>query len=150
MQRALLATLALLVLLPTAAAATEVKAMGGFFDPATLELVAGEEVVWTNEDSMPHSITSTWDEGQSFDAVLRGGESFSWTFDDPGDFTVHCRPHAYPNGSGGMDGMAMTIHVGPLESVGNIGEPLNETPIPALALVIAGLVCATMLLPRRS
>lgn len=150
MQRALLAVLAFLVLLPTAAAATEVKAMGGFFDPASLELVVGEEVVWTNDDSMPHTVTSTWDSGESFDAVLRGGESFSWTFNDLGDFIVHCRPHAYPSESGGMEGMAMTITVGPLESVGNIGGPINETPLPAALVAIVGLACATMLLRRRS
>lgn len=97
MQRALLGTsLALLVLLPTAVAATEVKVLGGFFDPAELTVSVGEDVVWTNEDGMPHTVTSTWDEGASFDAVLRGGESFAWTFADTGDFVVHCRPHAYP------------------------------------------------------
>lgn len=150
MQRALLAVLAFLVLLPTAAAATEVKAMGGFFDPASLDLVVGEEVVWTNEDSMPHTVTSTWDSGESFDAVLRGGESFSWTFSDVGDFIVHCRPHAYPSESGGMEGMAMTIAVGPLESVGNIGGPINETPLPAVAFVIVAMIGGSMLLRRRS
>ena len=145
-----LVTLAFLLVLPAASAATEVKVMGGFFDPASLEIVVGEEVIWTNEDSMPHTVTSSWDSGESFDAVLRGGESFSWTFGDAGDFIVHCRPHAYPNESGGMDGMAMTIAVGPLESVGNIGGPVNKTPLPAVALVIFAMIVSTMLLRRRS
>lgn len=135
--RMLLAALVLLMVAPTAMAATEVKAMGGFFAPDSIAIAPGEEVVWTNEDSMPHTITSTWDSGASFDAVLRGGESFAWTFADAGDFKVHCRPHAYPNESGGMDGMAMSVQVAPLESVAEISKPV---PGPAIALVLAALV----------
>ena len=149
MHRALLAALAFLLALPVASAATEVKALGGYFDPASLNVVVGEEVVWINEDSMPHTVTSTWDEGESFDAVIRGGESFSWTFQDNGDFVVHCRPHAYPNEDGSMEGMAMTIHVGPLESVGSIGEGANETPFVGVALVILAAIGSTMLRRQR-
>lgn len=146
MHRALLAALVAMMLVPLASAAAEVKAMGGFFDPAALEIGAGEEVIWTNEDSMPHTVTSTWDEGRSFDAVLRGGESFSWTFADAGDFVVHCRPHAYPNEDGGMDGMAMTIRVGPTESV---GAPANDVPFAGMALLIVAAIGASMLRPLR-
>ncbi|HVM46081.1 MAG TPA: plastocyanin/azurin family copper-binding protein [Candidatus Thermoplasmatota archaeon] len=149
MHRPLLASLAILALLPTAAAATEVKALGGFFSPDALQVAAGEEVVWTNEDSMPHTVTSTWDAGKTFDAVLRGGESFSWTFSEVGEFIVHCRPHAYPNEDGSWEGMAMTIAVVP-EGAGSIGGPVNETPAPALPLLIVGLLGAATLLRRRA
>lgn len=149
MHRALLVALASVMLVPLASAATEVKALGGFFEPASLDLVVGEEVVWTNEDSMPHTVTSTWDEGASFDAVVRGGESFSWTFGQTGDFVVHCRPHAYPAEDGSMEGMAMTIRVGPLESVGSIGEGANQTPGVGLALLTFALVGATMIFRSR-
>ena len=143
MHRALVA-LALLALLPTAAAATDVKAMGGFFAPDRIEILADEEVVWTNDDSMPHTVTSTWDEGASFDAVLRGGESFSWTFDTPGDYVVHCRPHAYPGESGAMEGMAMTVHVAELESTAAI----NEVPLSGVGLVVVAFIGVALLVRR--
>lgn len=143
-----LVCLVLVCAAPAAVAASEVKALGGFFDPDRLQVVVGEEVIWTNEDSMPHTVTSTWDSGASFDAVIRGGETFSWTFNDIGEWVVHCRPHAYPNEQGGMDGMAMTITVGPLESVGNIGGPLQETPAAPVALLLLALLGAAFI-PRR-
>ena len=145
MHRATLPALALLALLPIAAAAAEVKALGGYFSPDAIEVVADEEVVWTNDDSMPHTITSTWDKGASFDAVLRGGESFSWAFDAPGDYVVHCRPHAYPNEAGGMDGMAMTIHVTALES----SAAIHEVPGAGTVIALLSLVAAVALFTRR-
>jgi len=149
MNRVVLAALALVLALPVASAATDVKVLGGFFSPDSLQITVGEEVVWTNEDSMPHTVTSTWDGGESFDAIVRNGESFAWTFGEIGEFVVHCRPHAYPNDDGHMEGMVMTISVAAVAGAGNIGAPLQETPGPALMLVLAGLVGAAFLWRRR-
>lgn len=146
MRLALLAFALVLAIAPTALAAShDVKAMGGFFSPDSLSIAPGDEVIWTNDDSMPHSITSTWDSGQSFDKVLRNGESFSWTFNQTGNFTVHCRPHAYPNESGGMDGMAMNVHV----ASADVQESRAPVPGPTIVLVLLGVVCASVLLRSR-
>lgn len=153
----LVAALCLVALAPpAAAAAVQVKVMGGFFDPATLDVAPGDEVTWTNEDSMPHTVTSTWDAGGSFDITLKGGESFTWTFPDEGSFAVHCRPHAYMDEeTGTMQGMTMSIDVAAGSDGGGSGlAPAGKlgganVPAPAIALVIVALLGATMLLRRR-
>lgn len=143
------ALLALVSLAPAAAAASEVKLMGGFFDPASLDVLVGEEVTWTNEDAMPHTVTSSWDEGASFDAVLKAGESFTYKFGEPGEHTIHCRPHTFENEeTGEMEGMVMTVKALPLETGAGIAAPLQKAPLPALAIVIVGLLGATLLLRR--
>lgn len=152
----ILAALCLVALAPTAvAAAAQVKAMGGFFDPSTIQVAPGDEITWTNEDSMPHTVTSTWDAGESFDVVLKGGESFTWTFGEEGSYDVHCRPHAYMDDeSGKMVGMTMAIDVVAAASEGGGLAPAGKlggagVPAPAVALVIVALLGATMLLRRR-
>lgn len=139
MSRALLVLGLILLLAPTAAAATaSVRVLGGFFDPATLSIAPGDEVTWTNEDSMPHTVTSSWDAGASFDQVLRGGESFTFAFPDVGSFGVHCRPH---------NGMEMSVSVqAAVEAPAQIAAP-----VPGLALPLAALsVFAAAWLLRRS
>jgi plastocyanin len=145
---AALALLAIVSLAPAAAAGSQVKVMGGFFDPDSLDLLVGDEVTWTNEDSMPHTVTSTWDEGATFDVVLKAGESFTYRFDVEGAHVVHCRPHAYPDDAGEMEGMVMSVQVFPLDAGAGIAAPLHKTPAPGLALLIAGLACASLLLRR--
>ncbi|HUR70085.1 MAG TPA: plastocyanin/azurin family copper-binding protein [Candidatus Thermoplasmatota archaeon] len=138
--RLALLLLAALCFAPLAAgASTVVKVMGGYFEPGTLTVAPGDEVTWTNEDSMPHTVTSTWDAGASFDQVLRSGESFTYAFPDAGTFGVHCRPH---------NGMEMSVTVAD-ETSANIVGPLARTPFPAIAFVILALVGATMLSRRK-
>lgn len=147
---AFLATLALVSLIPTAAADAQVKVMGGFFDPGTLVVVPGEEVTFVNEDSMAHSVTSTWDDGATFDAMLRQGETFAWTFAEDGEWMIHCRPHAYPSDeTGTWEGMIMTVTVKPVQAAGDIGGSLKETPGFAAGLLIVAVLGATMLLRTR-
>lgn len=135
-----LAPLALaLALAPTAAAASTVKVMGGFFDPATLDVLAGEEVTFLNEDATPHTVTSSWDAGASFDEVLRAGETFTYAFTQEGTFGVHCRPHS---------GMEMRVDVRAVEAPGNIGAPLKDVPAPAFALVLVSALVALGLARR--
>ena len=66
--------------------------IAGFaFDPADLEVAAGTEVTWTNDDSAPH--TATADDGTFDTGTLEQGDSGSATFDEPGDFPYHCAIH---------------------------------------------------------
>lgn len=152
MLRPFVVLLAILLLVPLASAAKDVRVMGGFYAPDGIEIAVGETVTWTNDDSMPHTVTSTWDAGESFDAILRSGESFSWTFAEEGAFQVHCRPHAYPNdATGTWEGMVMSIDVAPLGTGASIGESVKSgTPAPGPALVSLALVGAAMLLRRRA
>lgn len=68
------------------------------FSPASLTVVEGTTVVWTNLDSASHTVTSgTPDEepGAIFDSENLGqNDSTEVTFNDVGLFPYYCRPHA--------------------------------------------------------
>jgi len=67
------------------------------FSPSPLTINIGDTVIWTNEDSTPHTVTS--DSGSELDSVtFREGETYSHTFDEAGTFDYHCAIH--PNMKG--------------------------------------------------
>jgi plastocyanin len=69
---------------------------GFAFNPGTIEISAGTTVTWTNNDSAPHTVTA---EGGAFQSGrLNQGDTFSFTFDEPGTYTYYCEFH--PNMSG--------------------------------------------------
>ena len=74
------------------------------FVPATGTVVAGGEVTWTNQapaaEGIVHDITS--DDNLWTKPELASGESFSFTFEEPGSYTYRCTLHA---------GMTGVIHV---------------------------------------
>lgn len=80
------------------------------FKPASLEVSVGTEVTWTNmDDQVRHTVTSGEpgdggvpgvSEGESarpdgtFDGDLPdAGDTFSFTFDEPGTYMYFCRVH---------------------------------------------------------
>lgn len=96
----------------TGAAEVTVKLFA--FEPASLEVEAGTEVTWTNEDNILHTVTSGEpgdDLGMSgsaanppkpdglFDGQLDGkGSTFSFTFTEPGTYTYYCDVHREMHG----------------------------------------------------
>jgi plastocyanin/LysM repeat protein len=70
------------------------------FNPGTITVRIGQQVVWVNNDSAPHTTTSGscsgnnctpapgWDSG-----TLNPGQSFAFTFTTAGTFTYFCRIH---------------------------------------------------------
>jgi len=66
------------------------------FNPPTLSIAAGTKVTWVNEDSSPHTVT---DKGKVFrSAGLDTKDSFSYTFESPGEFTYFCTIHPMMTG----------------------------------------------------
>jgi plastocyanin len=66
------------------------------FSPAKLEVVVGTTVVWTNYDVVPHTVTGGAPPsfGDPFGSdFLRQGQSFSFTFDQEGEYPYYCGPH---------------------------------------------------------
>lgn len=108
MRRAAIVLLALAC--PTALAAAEVRLGNGVFEPSVLNVEPGETVTWTNADTRAHTVTSSWDEGATFNKVLKPGESFSYTFPEAGTFDVHCVPHVVKEGDH-YEGMVMRVEV---------------------------------------
>ena len=79
------------------AASVEIEIVNSAFSPAYLEIPAGTTVTWTNQDSIPHTVTG---EDLMFDdsSMLDFGQSYSQTFTEPGTHSYHCGPH--PNMTG--------------------------------------------------
>jgi plastocyanin len=72
-----------------ASAAVEIKNL--HFVPETLTIAAGTTVTWKNDDGNPHTVT---DRGRVFrSAGLDTGDTFSYTFATPGEFTYSCTIH---------------------------------------------------------
>jgi plastocyanin len=61
------------------------------FGPNPVEVKAGETVTWINDDAGTHTVTS---EDGAFESELMGkGESFSFAFDEAGEYQYFCAPH---------------------------------------------------------
>ena len=68
------------------------------FNPASLSILAGDTVVWTNNDAMPHTVTSnSGTELQS--AQLSQGQFFQHIFPTAGTYAYHCMVHPSMTGS---------------------------------------------------
>ena len=66
----------------------------GIFDDEcpSVEVKAGEQVTWTNQDARAHVVRHIpADENSQFDSgILNMGDSFSFTFVQPGVYTYQC------------------------------------------------------------
>jgi len=76
------------------------------FDPLDLSITVGTTVKWTNDDALAHTVTSGISDGMVgtpdgfFDSgFLMPGDTYSHTFNDPGEFTYYCLPHPWMLGT---------------------------------------------------
>ncbi|HET6589764.1 MAG TPA: plastocyanin/azurin family copper-binding protein [Candidatus Nitrosocosmicus sp.] len=74
------------------------------YNPNPINVKVGQTVVWTNDDSAFHTVTSgtvgAADAGKEFDSGLAGptaltskGKTFEHKFDAAGEFPYHCTLH---------------------------------------------------------
>ena len=68
------------------------------FDPAAITVPTGTTVAWTNDDSVPHTVTST--DGAFDSGIFDPGGSFAFTFNEPGSFRLRL-PAASPDARNG-------------------------------------------------
>jgi len=78
------------------ATAAKVSIANFVFAPATLTIVAGQTVTWTNDDGAPHGLA--YKDGAKGTDVLLPGASFSRAYDQPGTFDYLCAVHPYMTG----------------------------------------------------
>lgn len=90
---------------PASADASEVAIELVAFRPGTVEVDAGTTVTWTQNDPGSHTVTSgtvdqdatgsteTLPDGAFDSGDLAKGETFSFTFDDPGTYPYFCELH---------------------------------------------------------
>lgn len=78
------------------------------FEPSPLTVKTGTEVTWKQIGDQPHSVTSV---DGTFDSSPKcrplesercdfEGDTYSFTFDEPGTYDYYCRIHGLPTGRG--------------------------------------------------
>jgi plastocyanin len=86
---------------------TQTDLVGGVMSPitdfsfSTVEAEVGEDVVFSNGDSVPHTVTSGTPDAPngSFDSgVIGSGEAYTTSFDRPGEYAVFCTLHPQMTG----------------------------------------------------
>jgi len=64
------------------------------FNPVGLSIKKGDTVIWTNDDSTQHTVTS--DSGSELGSqLLSNGQIYSHTFNNAGTFNYHCSVHSF-------------------------------------------------------
>lgn len=78
------------------------------FSPDKITVHAGAVVTWTNNDSRNHTVTSDLtvkSPEEKFDSgIIKPGENFSHTFENPGYYGYYCKIHPYMKGLVIVDG----------------------------------------------
>ena len=75
----------------------EISIMDYSFNLGELTINVGDTVIWTNKDSVKHTVTS--DSGDELGSeLLSKDKSYSHTFNSKGEFGYHCTPHSYMKG----------------------------------------------------
>jgi plastocyanin len=98
-----------------AATATMVPIEKNAFMPPALTVTEGQIVTWTNEDDVPHTVTTT-SAPVTFDSgTFAKGKSFSYTFTQPGTYHYYCAVH--PDMTGEVTVLAKGAAAGPAAKV---------------------------------
>jgi plastocyanin len=77
-------------------ASQQVEMDDDVFKPAQLTIPAGTKVTWVNTGKKAHTVVSN---DKLFDSgLVNVGGQFTYTFNTPGTYAVHCAPHAKMKG----------------------------------------------------
>jgi len=66
------------------------------FSPAAIEVKVGDTVTWTNNDSLPHTVTG---DGGVDSGELATGQTYTKTFDTAGEYAYACTIHPAMTGT---------------------------------------------------
>ncbi len=72
---------------PVTPSAVDVKVLADTFEPADARVAVGGTITWTVESLSPHIIEA--DKGGFLSELLHRGETFEFTFDQPGTYQYH-------------------------------------------------------------
>jgi plastocyanin len=59
--------------------------------PGRVTVPVGTTVTWVNAGLLPHTVSAQ--SGRLESGMVQAGQSYSFTFDTPGEYTYFCRPH---------------------------------------------------------
>jgi plastocyanin len=134
--------LGLALVAPVLGASHEVTIVDGAFQPATLTVVVGEPVTWTNTGSSTHTVTL--DDGSLDSGSIAPGGTFGHTFEAPGTFGYHCAIHGSMVGTIVVQGAPVTAAPGgsPAPASGGDGGGVGGFLGTAVVVVLVGGVAA--------
>jgi amicyanin len=72
---------------------TQVAVRNFAYQPANLKVSVGATVIWTNDDSAPHTVT--FKNSGNGSALRQQGQAFSYTFTQAGTYDYYCAVHPY-------------------------------------------------------
>src|SRR5829696_1210878 len=81
----------------------EVSIVDFAFQPMAIFVGAGQTVEWTNTGNADHTVDSDTEIFES--DIIDPGETYRYTFDDPGIFPYHCDIHPHMRGMVVVTGM---------------------------------------------
>lgn len=84
-----------------AEAATEIEVVDNSFSPETVEVAAGDTIRWTHEGQAAHTVT--FEDGPD-SGTIDSGDTFSHTFDEPGEYAYVCSIHPGMEGTVVVEG----------------------------------------------
>lgn len=70
------------------------------YAPNPIEIIVGDTVTWINDDSSPHTVTSSNGRGAFGSDIMMNKETFTFTFDNEGEFPYFCTLHPSMIGKG--------------------------------------------------
>lgn len=114
-----------------AAPATTVSIVDFAFDPASVTIPSGASVEWVNDDTVPHTVTST--DGAFDSGILDPGARFVWTSSEARSFAYQCQLHPQMEGTVVVEGERVAAGtpapaatpVSPTSSQQAAGEPID-------------------------
>ena len=70
-----------------------------FYEPSPAKVAVGSTVTWTNDDALPHTVTSgnpeKGSDGIFASRIVNADKSFSYTFDKAGVLDYYCAIHPW-------------------------------------------------------
>ena len=130
---------------------------GFAFQPATLTVPPGTVVTWTNQDSAPHTVTST--DGKFDSGSLGQGQKFSFNFTEPGVYDYHCKIHPSMRGQVEVTSASAKAVESPAVAAPEQEAEANRTAVPSgagqqqpgfgAALALVGILAIASLLQRK-
>jgi plastocyanin len=92
-----------LVSIPKGTSMPGCEIQGRCYDPPSLIIFVGGEVIWKNDDASAHTVTSgialTGPDGNFDSGLIKAGETFSHRFEKSGEFRYFCMIHPWAEGS---------------------------------------------------
>lgn len=132
------------------AATHNISITGMAYSPSSLNINVGDTVIWTNNDGMPHTVSSV---DSLFDSgTINDTETFSHTFNSEGTFDYECLFHPAMLGSitvsAASGSPTPSTSTSTLPDTGLFDTPINGSLLLGVLMAGIGLLCLLLIAIR--